>query len=428
MAAPQFALVDVNNFYVSCERVFRPHLAAVPMVVLSNNDGCAVARSNEVKALGVKMGTPWFKMQDLARRHGIEAYSSNYVLYGDMSQRVVNILRDFSPDIETYSIDESFLRIESVAHLHGGAGILGEKIRTRIRQWTGLPVCVGIGPTKTLAKLANHVAKKRPEYQGVCDLHALTRRDRRQLMSEIEVSEVWGVGRRLTIRLSELGIRTVLDLRNTDPKYLRIHFGVVLERICEELRGISCLPLEMVAPPRKQILSSRSFGKPVESRAELGEAVSTYIARAAEKLRAQGSVAGALQVFLETNRFKPDEPQYHPSHLMTLPEPTDDTLRLTRAALAGLRLIYRPGYRYKKAGIMLMLLSDRGSRQYSLFECAEREAKSERLMQVLDQVNRHYGRNTLRVAASGVNQQWAMRAENRSPRYTTQWDELPEVR
>lgn len=428
MRAPQFALVDVNNFYVSCERVFRPQLASVPMVVLSNNDGCAVARSNEVKALGVKMGTPWFKMQDLARHHGIEAYSSNYVLYGDMSQRVVNILRDFSPDIETYSIDESFLRIEGVAHLHGGAGALGEKIRVRIRQWTGLPVCVGIGPTKTLAKLANHVAKKRPEYQGVCDLHALTRWERRQLMSEIEVSEVWGVGRRLTMRLAELGIRTVLDLRNTDPKYLRSQFGVVLERICAELRGTSCLPLEMVVPPKKQILSSRSFGKVVESREELSEAVSAYTGRAAEKLRGQGSVAAAVQVFLETNPFKPDEPQYHPSYLVTLPEPTDDTLRLTRAALAGLRQIYRPGYRYKKAGIMLTLLSDRGVRQYSLFGCPEREARSERLMQVLDQVNRHYGRNTLRVAASGLNQHWAMRAENRSPRYTTQWDELPEVR
>jgi DNA polymerase V len=424
---PQFVLVDVNNFYVSCERVFRPSLETIPLVVLSNNDGCAVARSNEVKALGVKMGTPWFKMKRLAEAHGIEAYSSNYVLYGDMSHRVVSILRDFSPDIEVYSIDESFLRVESVAHLYGGISAMGQRIRERVRQWTGLPVCVGAGPTKTLAKLANHIAKKNPLFQGICDLNSLSRLERRQLMSRIEVGEVWGVGRRISKRLEAMGIRTVLDLRNADPKEIRAQFGVVMERTCEELRGTSCLALEQVTPPRQQIMSSRSFGRPVEDRGELSEAVATYVGRASEKLRQQGSVAGAVQVYLETNAFKEDEPQYHPGIVVPLPEPSDDTLRLTRAALSGLARIYQSGYRYKKAGIMLMMVTDKSLRQGSLFDDVEKEVRSERLMSVMDAVNRQYGSNTLRAAASGLKQPWAMRAENRSPRYTTRWDELPEV-
>ena len=282
---PQFALVDVNNFYVSCERVFNPNLESTPLVVLSNNDGCAVARSNEVKALGVKMGTPWFKMKNLARQHGILAFSSNYTLYGDMSNRVATILRDFSPDIEVYSIDESFLRIETVTHLYGGAVAMGQQMRERIRQWTGLPVCVGIAPTKTLTKFANHLAKKNAVFEGVCDLHAMTRLERLEWMYGVEVGEVWGVGRRIAKRLEAMHIGTVLDLRNASPKEIRAQFGVVIERTCNELRGISCLELDDVAPSKQQIMSSRSFGTPVETIAELREAVASYIARAAEKLR-----------------------------------------------------------------------------------------------------------------------------------------------
>ena len=263
-SAPQFALVDVNNFYVSCERVFKPSLENTPVVVLSNNDGCAVARSNEVKSLGVKMGMPWFKMKDLARQHGIQAYSSNYALYGDMSNRVTSILRDYSPDLEVYSIDESFLRIETVAHLYGGAIPMGQQMRHRIKQWTGLPVCVGVGPTKTLAKFANHLAKKNDVFNGVCDLHAMTRPERLEWMWGVEVGEVWGVGSRIRKRLAGMGIDTVLELRNASPKQMRAQFGVVMERTCNELRGISCLELEDVMPPKQQIMSSRSFGAPVE--------------------------------------------------------------------------------------------------------------------------------------------------------------------
>ena len=423
--APQFALVDVNNFYVSCERVFQPRLQKVPMVVLSNNDGCAVARSNEVKALGVKMGTPWFKMKDLAKKHGILAFSSNYTLYGDMSNRVVSILRDFSPDMEVYSIDESFLRVESVAHLYGGLSSMGQQIRERIRQWTGLPVCVGFGPSKTLAKLANHMAKKNPEFDGVCDLHAMSRLERRQWMSRIEVGEVWGVGRRINARLATMGIQSVLDLRNASPKAIRAQFGVVMERTCEELRGVSCLELEEIAPPKQQIMSSRSFGKPVECIEELQEAVATYVGRAAEKLRQQGSVSGAVYVFVQTNPFKENERQYNAGLTVPLLNPDDDTRVLIQAALRGLKAIYRTGYRYKKAGIMLTLLSDKATQQGALFGESAGGQRSTRLMAAMDAVNREFGRNTLRAAVSGIANTWAMRAGNRSPCYTTRWEELP---
>lgn len=425
--AAQFALVDVNNFYVSCERVFKPRLEHVPMVVLSNNDGCTVARSNEVKALGIKMGTPWFKVRGLAQQHGILAYSSNYALYGDMSNRVVAVLRGFCPEVEVYSIDESFLRVETILALYGGAPALGQQMRKRIKAWTGLPVCVGFGPTKTLAKLANHLAKKNPVFDGVCDLNGLPDREKDQWMSRTEVDEIWGIGHRTAPKLNALGIHTVLDLRNASPKAIRNRFGVVLERTCNELRGISCLDLEDVTQPRQQIMVSRSFGATVETAAELAEAVSTYVASAAEKLRRQGSETAAVYVFVLTNRFNENEPQNNTGHLVRLPEPSDDTVTLTRAALAGLRTIFRPGYRYKKAGILLPLLSAKSTRQVTLFQDEPILARSSRLMATMDAVNRQFGKGVLRTGASGTTRRWAMRANNRSPRYTTRWDELPEA-
>jgi DNA polymerase V len=424
-AAPIFALVDVNNFYVSCERVFQPQLEGVPLVVLSNNDGCAVARSAEVKALGVKMGTPWFKMKELAREHGIEARSSNYTLYGDMSNRVVAILRSFSPELEVYSIDECFLRVETLAHLYGGAASMGEQMRAQVLQWTGLPVCVGCGPSKTLAKLANHLAKKNPEFDGVCDLHAMTRPQRLQWMSQLEVSEVWGVGRRIAKRLNAMGIMTVLDLRNAPLKEIRTQFGVVMERTCNELRGISCLDLEDLAPPKQQIMASRSFGTAVESLPEMREAVTLHASRSAEKLRAQGSVAAAVYVFVQTNRFRESDRQYSAGLLVPLADASDDTLALNRAAQLGLQKIYRSGYRYKKVGVMLMLLSDKTRRQETLFDDPGALARSVRLMAAMDHLNRTYGRGTLRPAVGGTTQRWAMLCDKRSLRYTTRWDELP---
>ncbi|MFZ2738869.1 MAG: Y-family DNA polymerase [Burkholderiaceae bacterium] len=422
---PQFALVDVNNFYVSCERVFQPRLENVPVVVLSNNDGCAVARSAEVKALGVKMGTPWFQLKALAKEHGILALSSNYTLYGDMSNRVATLLQAFSPEVEVYSIDESFLRIETLTHLYGGALAMGQLMRQRIRQWTGLPVCVGCGPSKTLAKLANHLAKKHAVFNGVCDLSTMPHAEQLQWMAQLDVGEVWGVGRRSASRLQAMGITTVLDLHNAPPKEIRLQFGVVLERTCSELRGISCLALEELAPTKQQIMSSRSFGTPVTCLDELREAVATYVARAAEKLRAQGSVAAAVQVFVQTNRFKESDPQYSAGRVVALPDPSDDTLVLTRSALLGLQALFKPGYRYQKAGIMLTLIADRAARQETLFDNPAARLKSAQLMAALDAVNQTFGRGTLRSGAGGTQQRWAMQSNNKSPRFTTRWDELP---
>lgn len=425
---PLFALVDVNNFYVSCERVFNPRLERVPVVVLSNNDGCAVARSNEVKALGIKMGAPWFLLKDLQKKHGIVALSSNYTLYGDMSNRVVSVLRDLAPDIEVYSIDESFLRIEHTAHVYGGTVPMGHVIRQRIRQWTGLPVCVGIGETKTRAKFANHLAKKNAEFDGVCDVAAMSADKGEQWMRRIDVGEVWGVGRRITERLAKWKIQTVHDLVNADIKRLRAEFGVVLERTISELRGVSCLALEDVTPAKQQIMSSRSFGEMQNTIEQVSEAVAWHVHAAAEKLRAQRSVAGAIYVFIRTNQFRERDPQYNGGLVVPLPDVSDDTRTLTAAALYGLRRTFRDGYAYKKCGVMLMELQDKHIRQETLFDDPLARVKSARVMCALDAVNRVWGRGTLRTAAAGVKQRWAMRSENRSPRYTTHWNELPVVR
>ena len=283
-----FALVDVNNFYASCEQLWEPKLRNRPVVVLSNNDGCVVARSKEAKAIGVPMGAPWFKLSDLARQHRIIALSSNYELYADMSNRVVEVLRDFTPDLEVYSIDESFLSLEGLQVLSRGDLVTyGQQIRQRIAQWVGLPVCVGIGATKTLAKFANHLAKKNACFQGVCDFTVLSQAEQERWMTGNEVGEVWGAGRRISKRLESMGIRTVLDLKRAEPEHIRRAFNVVLQKTVEELNGTSCLPLELMAPAKQQIMSSRSFGQPVYDLEELEEAVSTYICRAAEKLRAQ---------------------------------------------------------------------------------------------------------------------------------------------
>jgi len=425
---PVFALVDANNFYVSCERVFQPRLQKVPVVVLSNNDGCVVARSNEVKALKVKMGTPWFKLQKFAAQHGIEAFSSNYTLYADMSQRVVSVLRDFSPELEVYSIDESFLRIETVSHLLGGAQEMGQQIRTRVLKWIGLPVCVGIASTKTLAKFANHLAKKNPEFAGVCDLNSLSSADIENWMRQVPASEIWGVGRKIDAKLVRLGINTVLDLFRADAKMIRAQFGVVLERTVEELRGISCLELEEVAPSKQQIMSSRSFGAAITAVADLQESVSHHAAIVAGRLRAQASSTAAVHVFIHTNRFRENQPQYNGAITVPLPSSSDDTRVLVLAALRGLKDIYRAGFEYKKAGVMAALISDKAVRQPSLFdEYPENDCRSAKLMSAMDTINARFGRGSLRVASEGTRRQWATRAERLSGQFTTRWDELPVV-
>jgi DNA polymerase V len=418
-----FALIDGNNFYVSCERVFNPALADTPVVVLSNNDGCVVARSNEVKALGVKMGVPWYQIRELAEKHGIRAFSSNYSLYADMSNRMMNVLAAYSPEQEVYSIDECFLGLNGFARRD--LVEYAQRMRQQVRQWVGIPVCVGIAETKTLAKLANHCAKKNLAGEdGVCDLTRLDAAERARVFAALPVNEVWGVGRRLTEQLNQRGIQTVEDLRQANAETLRQAFSVVLERTVRELNGISCLSLEAVAPNKQQIISSRSFGAYVYDLPALAEAVAVYVGRAAEKLRRQGSLAGMLQVYIRTNPFKDNAPQYQRSLTIPLPEASDDTPRLIRAAHWGLRRIYKPGFAYQKAGIALLDLRPRAQAQRGLFSNNENRAE---LMQVMDRINATYGSGTLRSAAEGVRQGWKMKRERKSPAYTTQWNELLEV-
>ena len=427
-ASPIYALVDCNNFYVSAERVFNPKLDSQPVVVLSNNDGCAVARSAEAKALGIKMGVPWFQLQPLVKRHGLIGLSSNYTLYGDMSTRVMQVLRMFTPDVEVYSIDESFLRVERMRRMWPCLTAMGQTIRKDVRQWTGIPVCVGIGPTKTLAKMANHIAKKNSQFDGVFNMTTFPERDLAALFSKIDVSEVWGVGSRIAAKLNAMQIHTVEDLRRVAPRFIRTHFSVVLERTVVELQGISCLALEDVAPPKKQIVSSKSFGQRVMTYEELAEALATYVTRAAEKLRVQKSVAGALQVFVMTNVFRETDLQYSNGIVIPLSLPSDDTMRLVAAALYGLKRIYKAGYAYKKCGVMLMDLSSQHQRQASLFAQVDDVARhSAALMATLDSINARYGRDTLTVAAAGTQQSWVARAENKTPCYTTRWTELPKA-
>jgi DNA polymerase V len=419
-----FALIDGNNFYVSCERVFNPGLEGRPVVVLSNNDGIVVARSAEVRALGVKMGAPWFQLKHLARKHGILAYSSNYTLYADMSNRMMRVLGTYSPQQEIYSIDECFLGFDGFPPAELAA--IGQRIRRQVKQWVGIPVCVGIGATKTLAKLANHCAKKGlAGSDGVCDFGRMSAGELDALFARIDVNEIWGVGHRLTERLAARGITRVRDLRDADAVTLGDMFSVVLQRTVMELRGVSCLELEELAPPRKQIISSRTFGAYVYTLDELGEAVSTYTARAAEKLRHQGSAAGALQVFVRTNPFKPEHPQYQRGFSFALPAPSADTRTLTRAALWGLKHLFKPGYAYQKAGVMLMDLRDAGITQGQLFDAAPPDRPA--LMQVIDRANAQWGRGTLRLASEGASKSWQMRREHKSPAYTTRWEDLPKV-
>ena len=347
------------------------------------------------------------------------------MLYGDMSNRIMTILRGYSPNVEVYSIDESFLSLNGLATLWESPTVMGQHIRKKILQWTALPVCVGIGSSKTLAKLANHIGKKMPLFDGVCDLSTMSAARMHWLFSRISVGEVWGVGRRIQTRLHEMGITTVQDLKDVAPRSMREQFGVVMERTCNELRGVSCLALEEVVPPRKEIVSSRSFGNMVIAIDALAEAVTMYIGRACEKLRTQQSLCGAIHVFIQTNRFREQDPQYSNGLTVPLVEPTDDNRRLANAALQGLNAIYRGGYQYKKAGIMLMNLTPNTQRQNDLFRDSIERENSVKIMQVLDEMNVRYGRDTVQLGSSGTSRHWAMRAENKMPCYTTRWEELP---
>jgi DNA polymerase V len=418
------ALADCNNFYVSCEQMFQPGLEGKPVVVLSNNDGCVVSRSQEAKDIGLKMGVPWFQAKDLAKRHGIIALSSNYALYADISNRVMRLLSQWSPNHEVYSIDESFLDLTGMTD----PACHAQEMRAAIRQCLGIPVCIGIATSKTLAKLANHVAKKQKQFHGVCDLNAMTIRMLDNLLAKIRVGEVWGVGRHSTARLQQMGIHSALELKYSSAKRVRAGFGVVMERIVAELNGEACIGLDEITPPRRQIICSRSFGTSVSLLADLEQAVVAYTTRAAEKLRGQHSLAGGIQVCIRTNPHKEGAPQYQPTILLPLFEPTDDTRLLCHAALSGLRKIYRDGYAYQKAGVTLTEIIAAASKPRTLFDNTAAQQKSATLMTTLDLINRRMGSGTMQLLGEGVRKNWAMRRGNMSQRYTTEWDELAVAR
>ena len=427
-----FALVDGNNFYVSCERVFRPTLEGVPVIVLSNNDGCAIARSNEAKAMGVKMGHPWHQIRHL-EEDGLVALSANFALYGDMSDRMMSLAAGMGPSQEIYSIDESFIGLDGV---RGDLKTRALAVRERIFRWVGIPCCVGIGPTKTLAKFANHVAKqaeRKPgsypaEHARVCDLSTLSQDERDALLAATEVGELWGVGRRIGTQLVEGGIRTALDLAKLDPATVKRGWSVVLERTVRELQGTPCIGLDDAPEPKKQIACTRSFGRSVDAFEPLAEAVSEFASRAAEKLRKQSSHASEVLVFIRTSPFRKD-PQYSKSMIVPMRRPCADTSAIVSAALTGLRAIYQPGYRLAKAGVMLLDIQPASREQFELDlgePVAERDRS--RLMKAMDSVNGRWGKGTVKVGSGRVGEaprDWGMKQDRRTPAYTTEWADMP---
>nr|WP_300312703.1 Y-family DNA polymerase [Halomonas sp.] len=421
------ALADCNSFYVSCERVFNPRLEGRPVGVLSNNDGCVVARSQEIKDLGVGMGQPAHEIPPTTRRQCV-LLSSNYALYGDMSKRVTAVYGQYTPDVEVYSIDESFL------HWTGfDPRSLDERcqaMRQQVRRDTGIPISVGISTSKVLAKLANHVAKREPAFEGVATLYPDAPETRR-LLEQLPLTEIWGVAGRMALRLNALGIETAWDLRQADPKHIRRHSSVVMERIVWELRGQDCIPLDDMTQPKKQIMTSRSFGRLTGEMADLRDAVRTHACRGAEKLRKQQSLTRAVMVFVRTNPFRTDLPQHKDSVVVALAGATDDSRLIVRAALHGLEVLYRKGYQYQKAGVMLMDLCDQSAEQLDLMAVPvddETRLRRERLMATMDKLNREHGRGTVSLGISRPGSAWHLQCQHRTPRYTTKWDELPVVK
>ena len=430
-----YALVDGNNFYVSCERVFRPSLIGLPVVVLSNNDGCAIARSNEAKALGIAMGAPWFKIKHMAESDGLVALSANFALYGDLSDRMMSLAAGLGPRQEVYSIDESFIDLTGV---RGNLVERCHKVRSRILQWVGIPCGIGIGSTKTLAKLANHIAKTAERKPGsypahlaqVCNLTGLTDAERDTVFAATAVNEVWGIGRRIAAQLNEGGIHTVQDLIRLDPATVRSRWSVVLERTLRELQGTSCVDLEDDPAPKKEIASTRSFGQPITELADLIEAVTEFASRAAVKLRKQASQANQLMCFIRTSPFR-DDPQYSRSITVPLRRPTSDTAALVSAAVAGLKVIYKPGFKLAKAGVMLLDLQPDSVQQGELDLDADDVPERGMLMQALDGLNDRYGKGTVHMASAGLagdKRLWSMKQERRTPGYTTCWADMLVVR
>ncbi len=413
-----FALVDCNNFYVSCERVFNPKLENRPVIVLSNNDGCVVARSNEAKALNIGMGVPVFEVANLIRKYNIEVFSSNYTLYADMSSRVMDTLAAYTPEIEIYSIDEAFLNL---AGYKCSLTEYGQQMRQTVKKWTGMPVSIGIAQTKTLAKIANHLAKRSSEFNGVLDL--TTCGDIEQILAKVELEKIWGIGIRSAIKLKQAGFKSALDLSKANISWIRTKFGVTGVRTVYELQNTPCYELEHNPPARQSIIVSRMFGTPIESIEQMKEAIAVYASRAGEKLREQKLAAGVMNIFVTTSRFIKNK--YFNSHSIAFDTPTNDTTELIRAASLGIERIYREKCQFKKCGVILLCLVPENKVQHNLFDRTDRE-KARRLMNVVDMINARSS-VPIRWAAEGLDMKWHVEFKRRSSRYTTNWDELLKV-
>jgi DNA polymerase V len=418
-----YALVDCNNFYASCEQVFQPRLQNQPVVVLSNNDGCIIARSKEAKALGFQMGEPAFQAEARLRRHHVHVFSSNYTLYGDMSQRVMERLQGWAPSVEVYSIDEAFLDLRGM-ETHYAPEALTRNIRADILRSLGLPVGIGLGPTKTLAKVANWYAKKVPGNQGVCFLREpQTIRD---ALRGFDLDEVWGIGRQYAALLQRQGVADALDFTRLPDAWVRKHMTVFGLRTKWELQGTPCIPMELIPASKKGICTSRSFGRELTRRDEVEQAIAYFATRCAEKLRAQRSVTQLMTVFLRTNPFKPGAPQYCPTRCVSLPTPSQSTVTLTRAAVEATRRMFRHGYPYKKGGIVVTEIVPESPIQGDLFASAD-DPRHQAAMQAMDRVNRKFGRDTVRTATYAYGRKWRLRCEHRSPCYTTRWQDVIQV-
>ncbi|MQG04257.1 MAG: Y-family DNA polymerase [SAR202 cluster bacterium] len=416
----KFILADCNNFYVSCERVFNPLLDKKPVVVLSNNDGCIVSRSDEAKKLGIPMGAPLYQQKDVIEKNKVSVFSSNYQFYGDMSDRVMESLEMLTPKLEIYSIDEAFIKTDSVSFGDVFKDVIN--IRKKIIKWTGIPMSFGIAPTKTLSKIANHIAKKRTS-EGVFDISENSVAD--DIMKKLPVEELWGISNKWGERLRHMGISTALQLKNSDAKFIRRHTSVVLERMIYELRGISCLNIESIKP-KKNIMSSKSFGAPIGDIEPILEALSSYTARACEKLRKQNSKAGGIYVFIRTNPFQQKKPQHKNGYALNFDLPTSDTRSILHEARKLMRGLYKKGYKYHKCGIILLDLVPDSYKQTHFFSTNDSDEQNN-FMKIVDRINNSMGPQTLFYLSQGIEKEWKMRSKNRSNRYTTKWSELLEV-
>ncbi|WDZ50155.1 Y-family DNA polymerase [Acinetobacter vivianii] len=420
-----FALVDVNNCYVSCERVFNPSLNDRPVIVLSNNDGCAVARSQESKDIGIKMGVPVFQIEDVIKKYDVQVLSSNYALYAEMSRRFMSLLGQYvAPgEQEIYSIDECFLDLTTYAKNYDLTAY-AQEMRMKAQQWLGLPCCIGIGRSKTEAKIANHIAKKNKYFDGVCNLAEMDPCSAEQLLSQVDVAEVWGVGRQNCKKLNLMNIKSVLDLIEANPKEIKKSFSIVMEKTVRELQGVSCIDIEIDTPSKKQIISSRSYGHPVYEKNDIKSSVRLFVTRGVERMRNDESLCKLVGVFIQTVKFNKDE-KYAPYIIVQMHEYTDDLLEITRAAMKGIDQIYKPGFKYKKAGIVLLELIHKSKFVPDLFTDYTHRFEREKLSQTMEAIKAKYGKDHVSLGlCNDTHAIWQMNQNRRSPSYLTNWNEL----